>query len=56
MLVRAGIMLVAAISLLAACGADRSGDVSSGAGGPESVAVVAVDNSFEPRAWSRRGR
>ena len=48
MLMRSGIALVAVISLLTACGADRSGDVSSGPGGTEAIAVAAVDNAFEP--------
>ena len=48
LLIRVGITFVAAVSLLAACGADRSGDVSSGPGGPDAIAVAAVDNAFEP--------
>ena len=47
MLTRAGIALVA-LSLFAACGAERSGDVSSGPGGPDAIAVTAVDTAFEP--------
>ena len=45
---RGGITLVAVVALLAACGAERSGDVSSGPGGPDAIAVTAVDNAFEP--------
>jgi plastocyanin len=33
---------------LAACGAQASGDVHAGPGGPDAVAVVTRDNSFEP--------
>jgi plastocyanin len=47
-LTRRGITLVAGVSLLAACGAERSGDVSSGPGGPDAIAVTAVDNAFAP--------
>jgi plastocyanin len=44
---RAGVLLVVGLGLLTACGARRSGDVAPGPGGPDAVAVVAVDNAFE---------
>jgi plastocyanin len=48
LLARTGIALIAAVSFLTACGAERSGDVSSGPGGADAVTVAAVDNAFEP--------
>lgn len=43
-----GVIAVFAALALAACGAEASGDVHQGPGGPEAVAVVAQDNTFEP--------
>jgi plastocyanin len=45
---RAGIALGMGLGLLTACGAQRSGDVASGPGGPDAIAVSAVDTAFEP--------
>jgi nitrite reductase (NO-forming) len=39
---------IAAFVFLVACGAEASGDVRPGPGGPDAVAVVATDNAFEP--------
>jgi plastocyanin len=39
---------IAAVVFLVACGAEASGDVRPGPGGPDAVAVVARDNAFEP--------
>lgn len=44
---RGAIAVLAALAL-AACGAEASGDVHQGSGGPDAVAVVARDNTFEP--------
>ena len=43
-----GAIAVFAALALAACGAEASGDVHQGSGGPDAVAVVARDNTFEP--------
>jgi plastocyanin len=48
MIGRAGIGMVVTVTLLSACGAERSGDVASGPGGPDATKVIAVDNAFEP--------
>jgi plastocyanin len=45
---RSAAIVAAALIFLTACGADASGNVSSGPGGPDAVPVVAVDNAFEP--------
>ncbi|HEX6264778.1 MAG TPA: cupredoxin domain-containing protein [Actinomycetota bacterium] len=45
-----GVIAALAALALAACGAEASGDVHPGPGGPDAVAVVARDNTFEP-AW-----
>ena len=39
---------IAAFAFLVACGAQASGEVHPGPGGPDAVAVVATDNAFEP--------
>ena len=39
---------MAAFVFLVACGAEASGDVRPGPGGPDAVHVVATDNAFEP--------
>jgi plastocyanin len=44
---RGGVTALIAVAL-AACGAQASGDVHTGPGGPDAVAVVTRDNSFEP--------
>lgn len=43
-----GVIAGLAALALAACSAKASGDVHQGPGGPEAVAVVARDNTFEP--------
>jgi plastocyanin len=43
-----GVTAALAALVLAACGAEASGDVHPGPGGPDAVAVVARDNTFEP--------
>lgn len=43
-----GVIAAFAALALAACGAKASGDVHPGPGGPDAVAVVARDNTFEP--------
>ena len=43
-----GVIAALAALALAACGAEASGDVHPGPGGPDAVAVVARDNTFEP--------
>ncbi len=43
-----GVIAAFAALVLAACGAEASGDVHPGPGGPDAVAVVARDNTFEP--------
>jgi plastocyanin len=40
--------VVAAFVALTGCGAEASGNVSAGPGGPDAVPVVAFDNRFEP--------
>jgi plastocyanin len=45
---RLGVIAAFAAIALAACGAKAAGDVHAGPGGPDAVAVVAQDNSFEP--------
>jgi plastocyanin len=39
---------VGALLVLVACGAQASGDVHTGPGGPDAVQLVARDNTFEP--------
>jgi plastocyanin len=41
--------LAVASIFLTACGAQASGNVSPGSGGPDAIPVVAVDDAFEPR-------
>lgn len=43
-----GVIAALAALALAACGAEASGDVHPGPGGPDAVAMVARDNTFEP--------
>lgn len=43
-----GVIAALAALALAACGAKASGDVHQGPGGPDAIAVVAQDNTFEP--------
>jgi plastocyanin len=45
---RSGVIAASIALALAACGAQASGDVNAGPGGPDAVAVVTRDNSFEP--------
>jgi nitrite reductase (NO-forming) len=40
--------VVVAFVVLTGCGAEASGNVSAGPGGPDALPVVAVDNRFEP--------
>jgi nitrite reductase (NO-forming) len=40
--------VVVTLIVLTGCGAEASGNVSAGPGGPGAVPVVAVDNRFEP--------
>jgi len=45
---RLGAIAAFAALALAACGAKAEGDVHEGPGGPDAVAVVTRDNTFEP--------
>jgi plastocyanin len=45
---RACVIAASAASALTACGAQASGEVHAGPGGPDAVALVARDNTFEP--------
>ena len=42
------VVLVGALALSACTGAEPSGDVSPGPGGPDAVPIAAVDTRFEP--------
>jgi plastocyanin len=45
---RTAVTAVSALVFMTACGAQASGNVSPGPGGPDAISVVAVDNTFEP--------
>jgi plastocyanin len=51
MLARSRTAATAALAsiILTACGAEASGNVSPGPGGPDAVSIVAADNTFEPK-------
>jgi plastocyanin len=46
--------VVVTFVVLTGCGAEASGNVSAGPGGPDALPVVAVDNRFEPERLELR--
>jgi uncharacterized cupredoxin-like copper-binding protein len=51
--VRVGVIAAFAAFALGACGAKASGDVHQGPGGPDAIALVTRDNTFEPARLQR---